>query len=384
MRTKPRPPADPAIRRDDAPPAFAWSWRLGRVLGVALYVHATFVLLLAWLVIVAVEAGAGATAVAIDAAFLLALFATVVVHELGHATMARRFGIRTHAITLLPIGGVASLERMPERPRDELAIAIAGPLTSLGLAGLLFAIAGAVPAGAAHALLARLAWVNLLLAGFNLLPAFPMDGGRVLRAALALRLGVARATTIAATVGKLLAVVGGAIGLVLDPVLLLIAVFVWFGADQEAHVVAARRAIGEAPVALAMMTDLAVLAPDAPLSRAAELLLGGSQHEFPVVDAAGHPRGLVTRDDIVRGLATDGPEGAVADFMREHVPAVEAGDRLATALERLQTTRDGCSFVLDHGALVGLLTVENVAEYVAVREAMDHAQHHGHDVGAAA
>src|SRR5262245_32654129 len=186
-----------------------WSYRIGSVAGTDIKVHVTFLLLLGWF---AFEAyAAGGTAAALDTTlFILALFACVTLHEFGHIFMARRFGVRTPDVILLPIGGVARLERIPEDPRQELLIAIAGPLVTLLIAGVLYFGLRAVGSPApllppnveSGSFAARIMAVNVLLLGFNLIPAFPMDGGRVLRALLSTRIGLVRATRAAATVGQ--------------------------------------------------------------------------------------------------------------------------------------------------------------------------------------
>lgn len=227
-----------------------WSWRIGRLAGIGIYVHVTFLLIVLWIAIP--EYALGLSAVAGALIYLVALFAIVVLHELGHALMARRFGVRTRDIILLPIGGVARLERMPRNPRQELLVALAGPAVNVGLAILLYAmvrLTGQPPAAELYAFdvissvrgfLYQLVFVNIMLALFNLLPAFPMDGGRVLRALLAMRMSsYARATGIAARIGRALALLLGAAGLYgfRNPFWLLIALFVWLGAGNEAAAV---------------------------------------------------------------------------------------------------------------------------------------------------
>jgi Zn-dependent protease len=227
-----------------------WSWRIGRLAGIAIYVHVTFLLILAWIAFQ--EYAYGARAIAGAMLYIFALFAIVVLHELGHALMARRFGVLTRDIILLPIGGVARLERMPRNPRQELLVALAGPAVNVALAIALFVVlrlTGQVPAGdlydfdpliSVRAFLYQLVFVNIVLALFNLLPAFPMDGGRVLRALLAMRMSsYARATGIAARVGRVFALLLGAAGLYgfRNPFWVLIALFVWMGAGNEAAAV---------------------------------------------------------------------------------------------------------------------------------------------------
>ena len=223
-----------------------WSWRIGRIAGIDVYVHSTFLLLLAWVAISHYLEHQRLADAAYGLFFIITLFGIVVLHELGHALTARQFGIRTRDITLLPIGGLARLERMPEDPRQELLVALAGPAVNVVLAGVLFAILAFTSGLAAlnnvklvgGSFLANLVAVNVALAVFNLLPAFPMDGGRVLRAFLAMRMDYVRATQVAANIGQALALMLGFIGLSSNnPFLVFIALFVWMGAAQEASMV---------------------------------------------------------------------------------------------------------------------------------------------------
>jgi len=223
-----------------------WSWRIGRIAGIDVYVHATFLLLLAWVAVSHYLENQRLADAAYGLFFIITLFGIVVLHELGHALTARRFGIRTRDITLLPIGGLARLERMPEDPKQELLVALAGPAVNVVLAGVLIAIL-ACTSGLATlndvklvggSFLANLVVVNIALAVFNMLPAFPMDGGRVLRAFLAMRMDYVRATQVAANIGQALALMLGFIGLTSNnPLLIFIALFVWMGAAQEASMV---------------------------------------------------------------------------------------------------------------------------------------------------
>ena len=220
-----------------------WSWKIGRIAGIDLRVHATFLILLAWSALASYRATGTATGAARGVLFTLALFASVVLHELGHALTARRYGVPTKDITLLPIGGVARLEYIPKEPREELRIALAGPAVTLAIVLVLYAalrLLGLPLTPAQDALTSRgsfisqLMWVNVSLLVFNLLPAFPIDGGRVLRAALALRMDYVRATEVAVRVGRGFALLFGIVGLFYNPFLVLIALFVWTGAGGEA------------------------------------------------------------------------------------------------------------------------------------------------------
>ena len=291
-----------------------WSWKLARVAGIDVRVHATFFILLGWIAILHWTEGRSLAAVAAGVGFILALFACVVLHEFGHALTARRFGIRTRDITLLPIGGLARLERMPDEPLQELWVALAGPAVNVVLAALIFGWLQASGdwepmtrlAVARGSFLERVMMVNVVLVAFNLLPAFPMDGGRALRALLAMRIDYARATRLAATIGQGMAVLFAFVGLLGNPVLLFIALFVWIGASQEASGVEMKAALSGIPVRDAMLTDYRTLTGASTLQDARALLLTGSQQDFPIVDD-GRVEGMLTRADLVAALERHAP-----------------------------------------------------------------------------
>lgn len=229
-----------------------WSWHLGRLFGIDTQIHASFLLLVAWVVGGAFLEGGGIAAATYSAVFLVGLFASVVLHELGHALTARAFGVRTRRILLLPIGGMAQIEGMPRNPRAELFIALAGPAVSLLVAGALALLSmvtapipgviGSIPGN----FVVTLMWANFMLAIFNLLPAFPMDGGRALRAFLARRHGHLRATELAVLVGKIAAAGLFGFGLFGNPWLMVIAAFIWLAATAELR--ALRRAAAAEPI----------------------------------------------------------------------------------------------------------------------------------------
>jgi len=214
------------------------AWKLGRFAGVDAYVHWTFGLLMAWAGWTAWQGAGTGLAVVLGLGFLVAVFGSVLLHELGHALTARIWGIRTQHILLTPIGGVASLEGMPRAPKAELAVALAGPAVNLAIAASL-ALLTAVTGASVYGIIDELMWANLSLALFNLVPAFPMDGGRALRAMLAGRVGRRSATRIAVRLGRGVAVVMAVLGILYNPMLLLIATFVWFAGAAEARASAA-------------------------------------------------------------------------------------------------------------------------------------------------
>jgi Zn-dependent protease/CBS domain-containing protein len=355
-----------------------WSWKLGEIAGIGVYIHATFLMLIGWVALSHWVVEHSAAAVVIGVLFILSLFGCVVLHELGHALTARRYGVRTRDITLYPIGGVARLERIPEKPRQELLVALAGPAVNVVIATalwlLLSSFGGFVPFSEIDVsrgpFLERLLLVNLFLAGFNLIPAFPMDGGRVLRALLATRLSYVRATEVAASVGQLMAFLFGFAGLVVgNPFLVFIALFVWLGASGEAAMAQMRSAFSGLPVSRAMLTEFAALAPGDPLSRAVELTLAGSQSDFPVLEE-GKPVGVLGQGDLLAGLSKRGPDARVAEFMRPGVEVVDPHEMLDDVFARFQTQETRTLPVVRGGRVVGLLTPENLGEFVRIQAAV--------------
>jgi Zn-dependent protease/predicted transcriptional regulator len=351
-----------------------WSWKLGRIAGIKIQVHWTFSILIAWIVLMHALHGADALRVVLGVLLVLAVFACVVLHELGHALTARRFGISTRDITLLPIGGVARLERMPDDPKQELLVAVAGPAVNAVIAGLLFgglAAAGAMRPASDVAVVGgnvavQLMWINV----FNLLPAFPMDGGRVLRALLAYRLDYVAATRVAAGVGQGMAVLFGLIGLFSNPFLVFIAIFVYLGAQAEAQHVETRSALEGVTAGDAMMTEFRSLHADDRLTRAIDELLAGAQQDFPVLKDE-RLVGLLARNDLVKALKERRGDAAVGDVMNRECFAVAVDEPLHRALSQMRSERSATLPVVRDGSLVGILTLENVGELMMVNSALD-------------
>lgn len=354
-----------------------WSTKIGTFAGIDVYVHTTFLILIAWVGYAHWQVDRSLSAALAGIAFVLTLFACVVLHEFGHALMARRFGIATRDITLLPIGGLARLERMPDDPRQELWVALAGPavnvVIALGLLLVLFATGGFSPVStlgvATGSVIERLMVINVVLVVFNMLPAFPMDGGRVLRALLAIRMDYGRATQIAANVGQGMALFFGLVGLFANPFLIFIALFVWIGAGQEAAMTQMKSALDGVPLERAMITDFRTLAPTDSLASAVELLLAGAQQDFPVV-AERTIVGVLTRADLLTALARQDRDSPVADVMRRDFCVADASETLEGALQRMQAHDCHTIPVTRGGDVVGLLTMDNVGEFLSVQSAL--------------
>ena len=349
-----------------------WSIPILRVSGIQLRIHVTFLLLIGY---VALNSWSSAI-------FVLLLFLCVVLHEFGHAIAAKGYGINTPDITLLPIGGVARLERIPEEPKQELVIAIAGPLVNVIIAACLYLVTGSrghVMSGVqSEDMLIGIRQINILLVLFNLLPAFPMDGGRVLRALLATRLTYARATQVAATVGQIFAFLFGIVGLFgipgishPNPFLIFIAFFVYLGASQEAALAQMRDVSRRFPVSSAMVREFRTLSETATLQDAVDALLATSQHDFPVLSESGDVAGILTRHDLISALRKNDPSIRVADVMRRGCPTVTVGTRFEDAFRIMQESNCPALPVLDGmKRLVGLLTPENVSELMMVQSAL--------------
>jgi Zn-dependent protease/predicted transcriptional regulator len=362
-------------REDDG--GMKWSLKLGTYAGIGVYLHWTFALLIGWVFLSHLGAGQSTGQALAGVAFILALFGCVVLHEFGHALTARRYGVKTRDITLLPIGGVARLERIPERPMQEFWVALAGPAVNVVIAALIF-VALVVLGGASRLLeiewfrgrfLEQLMWVNLMLAAFNLLPAFPMDGGRVLRSFLAARIGRPRATAIAANIGQALAIVLGVVGFFHNPFLVFIAIFVFLGAQSEASQVETESVLDGLQVRDAMMRRFRTLAADDRLDRAVEELLAGSQQDFPVLED-GRVLGLLRRNDLVKALAEGRREATVGEVMGPGCRPVEESAPLMATLEAMSAEQVPAVPVMAGGTLVGLLNLENIGELIMVNRAL--------------
>jgi Zn-dependent protease len=349
-----------------------WSIPIFRIAGIQLRIHITFLLLIAWIAFAYYTQG-GSSAAGGGVLFILLLFACVVLHEFGHAFAGKAFGINTPDITLLPIGGVARLERIPDEPVQELVIAAAGPAVTalIALGALIGGGSWDYPPTTQTSIPDLLFTVNVVLLLFNLLPAFPMDGGRVLRALLATRMSYPRATQIASTVGQGFAFIFGFLGLFGNPFLIFIALFVYIGASQEAALAQMRDVSRRFPVSSAMVREFRTLAADATLEEAVDALLATSQHDFPVMDETGNVAGLLTRHGLISALRKNNPALRVGDVMRRDIPTITTGTRFEDAFRIMQECDCPAVPVLDRmKRLVGLLTPENVTELMMVQSAM--------------
>jgi Zn-dependent protease/CBS domain-containing protein len=360
-------PADP-VQKETKPQGPGTVGRL-KIFGIPVRLHFTFLLLLVFLIFIGFGGSQSGPAAAV---YIFALFVSVLLHEVGHALVARLYGLRTLEIVMYPIGGVSRLERPPSS-RQEPLIALAGPFVNLVIAVVLLATQHdflpletlRIPTDAN--LIERIAVGNLLLAVFNLLPAYPMDGGRVLRALIALRKSEDEATRMAAGAGRLLAAAMGLFGLLSANFLLVfVALFVYLGASQEGEAARGRSLTTGVPVRAAMVTDFRTLSHGNTIREAGDVLLSTSQQDFPVVNGD-EVIGLLTRSALIRAMMRDGPESYVAGAMDRNFVRVPPDMELAKALP--QVSRAGsCALVMDGERLVGLLTAENLYEFILLRQ----------------
>lgn len=351
-----------------------WSLRIARIAGIDVFVHATFLILVAWFLLGDLFAGHGLAAAMANVGTLFLLFGIIVLHELGHALTARRFGIRTASITLLPIGGVATMEEIPRDPLQELQVAVAGPLVNVVLAMAGFATLAAT-GGLAHLwaieeFLPRFFWINVSLALFNMLPAFPMDGGRVLRALLSLRIDRVRATEIAAGIGQALALLLGLVGFFANPMLLFVAFFVWVGAESEAAMVREEDLFAGLTLGDIMAREFYVASTGNTLGEVADRLGSGFQTDIPILEGDEFV-GILNLEGLARGIATSGPGARVRDYVLP-TPVLANPELSLGELMRTWRPTDGSAVaVLREGEVVGLITPAVVAEHVLLRSALN-------------
>jgi Zn-dependent protease/predicted transcriptional regulator len=358
----------------------SWSFRIGRLFGIDVFVHATFLLLPLWLGVSEYNRTKDWTTAMLSALFVLPVFAIIVMHEYGHALTARLFGVKTRDIILLPIGGMARLESIPQKPWQELLIAIAGPAVNVVLAVLcLVAIVAsgiwtavqtpdledrrdAVQAFFNSSWAVKLFVVNVSLVIFNMIPAFPMDGGRVLRSVLAMMLDYVRATWIAARIGQGVAVLLGILGIYLpDYFLVFLALMVFMGAAQEAKMVSVRAALTGATVRQAMATNFLTLNPFDTLEAAALKFAMTPQMVFPVLHGDALV-GMIGRNEIASLLSKHGPQRHISEFMQREVQAVRPDAPLMGLLPLLQSGQ--ALAVLEGDELVGVVSAADVMAHM--------------------
>ncbi|MHB1046867.1 MAG: site-2 protease family protein [Thermoanaerobaculia bacterium] len=363
-----------------------WSYTVARVSGIDIKIHATFALILAlgafqWGFPKGFAGESSFSGAVFGMGLMLLLFTCVVLHELGHSLVAQRFGLTVREIVLLPIGGVARLEKNPEKPLHELLIALAGPLVNVAIAVLLFFAGGValnfglveaqslLTADGPPTLATLWGWLflaNVGLAVFNMIPAFPMDGGRVLRAALAMRLGFSRGTQIATVIGQAVAFAFGLFGVLAGNFLLVIvALFVFMGAGQERAEEQARTVLTTLRVGDAYNKHALVLSPGEHVSKVVDYILTSYQPDFAVLQGRSF-LGVVTRDDVLKALATETNDLYVAGIMRREVLTVDARQGLDEVRRLMGEKGERIAAVNDGETFLGLVSVEDIGEALVV------------------
>lgn len=347
-----------------------WAVRVGAVGETQIRVHITMIFLIAWYAWMGWQ-NSGSSGALDEVVFIVLLFASVLLHEFGHIFAARHYGIGTPDVLLTPIGGIARIASLPKRPSQELVIALAGPLVTLAI---VLALTGAFVVGGGRSLpigsgfldlplWSALLYTNVILLLFNMIPAFPMDGGRVLRALLAMRLGLVRGTRIAARVGQAIAAGFALFGLTHSPILLLIAGFVFLGAQAELEAVQASVITDRLDAAHLLTPDLVELRPDITLDGAMRIAVRSDQAAFPVTDPDRRLLGVLTRDDLLRGIAEAGLDATLAVALQpvDDLDAIAPDTPFNQAMQRLQQSgRDLLPVVDGAGRFVGLITAPHV------------------------
>lgn len=356
-----------------------WSIPIGEFRGIKVYIHWTFFLLLVWIGLSSYRAAQNTNQALLTIVYILTLFGCVVLHEFGHALTARRFGIVTRDITLFPIGGMARMEKMPEKPMQELLVAIAGPAVNVVIAGALLAYMHFSPATyligfpsgpmTPEQFLPTLFLVNVLMALFNLIPAFPMDGGRILRALLALKFDRARATQIAANLGQVIAIGFVLLGLFYNIWLVFIGIFIYLGAGAEASQEYVKQDLGVHTVGNLVMRKFTLLRAEDTLSHALRALLDSQEREF-VVSENGMIAGVLTRDEMLAGLARFGQNIPIGQIMRRDIRILPPQMPVTEALQLMNELNIPLLPVGYEGQLLGVIDVENISEFLLIQKAL--------------
>ncbi|MBL7155890.1 MAG: site-2 protease family protein [Candidatus Omnitrophica bacterium] len=334
--------------------------KLFKIAGISINIHVTFLLLLLlfmtmgfkWLFLI------------------VAVFFFVTLHELSHSLVARKFGIQVKEITLLPIGGVASMTKMPDKPYQEFLISLAGPALNIAIVVIfflpLYALLGRqvllhpLSMKSFPHVIAHIYWINLILAAFNLIPAFPMDGGRLLRALLAQKMGYQKATRIAVNFGHIFALIFGYVGLIHGHIILIvIAVFIYMAASSEELQVDIRETLKRFSIKDIISHQFLTLGKDATLAKVLELMFHSHQEDFAITED-GRMIGFVTRHDIVKGIHQHGTSAEISNIMRKDIPVLRESDSLDKAQNIMQENDIKALPVTKGGNIIGIVTIEDV------------------------
>jgi Zn-dependent protease/predicted transcriptional regulator len=352
-----------------------YSLGLGKISGIRIEIHWTFLIVIVWIIFSSLRTSPDSQDAIWSILVVLAVFLCVVLHELGHALAAKRFDIKTTSITLLPIGGLAQMEQIPEKPKEELIIALAGPAVNLIIAALLFPVTNVSSFSDVAELdrnispgnfLFSIMTLNVWLAVFNLIPAFPMDGGRVFRALLSFRMGHAKATRLAASVGQILAICFVFFGFFYNPFLIFIGLFIYVGAESESIYARTKSMLQGFTIKDVLMREIPVIDKNASVSEAVGKLLNSQNKNFVVTDA-GNPVGTLSRDEIIRALHEQNDKILIDKIKKDSPVYFPTTTPLDRVWREIQTNK--IILVADNGKLEGIVDDENLAEFILIRSA---------------
>ncbi|MCB1199633.1 MAG: site-2 protease family protein [Leptospiraceae bacterium] len=355
-----------------------WSLYIGQFKEIKVYIHWTFILLLGFILFSQYRIGSSTQTMLLTMGFVVCIFSCVLLHEFGHALTALHFNFKTKDIILLPIGGIARMQHLPENAKQELAVAIAGPAVNIVIAGLLFLIAG-LPALTVETLylntitpqnfLHSLIVINLVLAIFNMIPAFPMDGGRVFRALLALKFDRLTATKAAAFLGQFLAILFIVFGFFNNVWLVFIGFFIFLGAGSEASQEETKNRLSAFHVKDILMKQFRIFHPDALLSKAVSHMLNSQDKEFIIVDSE-NIVGVLTRNEIIAGIGEYGENVPIRTVMRRDIVIIDSEKSIEEAWTIMLSGNHTILPVVDAGKLSGVIDLENISEFLMIRKAL--------------
>ena len=356
-----------------------YSLNLGKYFGIKVSVHWSFSLLIAWIVFLSVRQGLELPQILMHILFILTLFVCVVLHEFGHSLVALKFGGEVHSITLLPIGGMANIAKMPEKPKEEFLVSLAGPGVNIAIAAVLgLYLTYIQPVSIEEAdfayitpgnFLVMLLAANIFIVLFNLIPAFPMDGGRLFRSALSMWMSRIEATRIAKNIGQVFAIFFIVAGLYINPFLIIIGFFVLLGAKGEYEVMKYQNILDDHKVREIVLTDHEVLAPDDTLGKAIEKLQHISGRGF-VVKSGKDYKGLLTQRDLINGLGSFGKEGKVQEVMNDDIREIAPDISIYEAFKFMRSYKYDMAPVIDNGEFMGILDTDNINEFFMIRKAL--------------
>lgn len=354
------------------------SFKLGKLAGINVFIHWTFSLLIIYIIYSNYRAGHSSEQIAWSVLFILSIFATVLLHELGHALAAKRYKINTKDITLLPIGGLARLESIPEKPKEEFVVAIAGPAVNVALA-LITRLFISIPNEDelivslekginADNFFLTFFIVNIWLAIFNLIPAFPMDGGRVLRAILAMRFQRHIATKIAARIGQVFALGFIILGFYVNPFLIFIGIFIMLGAQAEADYTQSKSMLHGFKVRDVLMKSYQSIETSDTIKTAVHFLLNSQNKNFLVTEKD-KPVGTLSREEIIKALSEEGENEKIGNIMNKDLIFLKADTPLDEVYQNSQQNKANLMPVLENGIIIGTVDIENILEFILIKEA---------------